>query len=162
MYCSSAKALSSTLIALKDRRFTSSSSTVSDWKVSVKVFGFGVREFHQACDGMEKCVVVVRAENGRIAAAYNEDGFSSDSIVSANINGFIVSIKGDGSCGARFDRILGQRNGIWSPSLYGPCFYVYLQIVNKCNECESMGVSPNELFGQGYFRVRDYEVFKIE
>jgi hypothetical protein len=39
------------------------------------LFGFGAREFHQACDGVGKFVVVVRAGNGRIAVAYNEDGF---------------------------------------------------------------------------------------
>jgi hypothetical protein len=60
--------------------------------------------FHQACDGTGKFVVFVKAENGRIAAAYNEDGFSSVFRRSRNRSGFIVSINVDRSCGARFDR----------------------------------------------------------
>jgi hypothetical protein len=71
------------------------------------LFGFGAREFHQACDGQGKNVVteVVRAENGRIAVAYNEDGFQGYYIDSPNRNGFIVSINEDGTCGARFESL---------------------------------------------------------
>jgi hypothetical protein len=35
--------------------------------------GYARADFHQACDGMGKCIVFVKGENGRIAAAYNED-----------------------------------------------------------------------------------------
>jgi hypothetical protein len=31
------------------------------------VSGYRVADFHRAFDGMEKCIVVVKAENGRIA-----------------------------------------------------------------------------------------------
>jgi hypothetical protein len=86
----------SSIIALKDRGFVSVSSSVIDWTVELKtedgsvsfvswillyrssISGYRADDFHQACDGMGKCVVVVKAENGRIAAAYNEDGFLSD------------------------------------------------------------------------------------
>lgn len=57
------------------------------------LYGFGAREFHQACDGLGKFVVVVKAENGRIAAAYNGDGFNNVNARNPNRNGFIVSIK---------------------------------------------------------------------
>jgi hypothetical protein len=53
--------------------------------------GYEAADFHQACDEMEKCVVVVKAENGRIAAAYNEDGFFSGVGRSPNLKGFIIS-----------------------------------------------------------------------
>jgi hypothetical protein len=58
------------------------------------LFGHGAREFHEACDGEGKCVVVVKAENGRCAAAYSKvDGFSINEVVepfsSPNLNGFI-------------------------------------------------------------------------
>jgi hypothetical protein len=50
----------------------------------------------------------VRADNGRIAVAYNEDGFDSTFGYTLNLtlnrNGFIVSINEDGSCGARYNR----------------------------------------------------------
>jgi hypothetical protein len=36
------------------------------------ISGFRAADFHQACDGTGKCVVVVKAANGRMAAAYNE------------------------------------------------------------------------------------------
>jgi hypothetical protein len=88
------KALSST-IALNDRGFVSVSSIVNHWTVEMKakdgsvssvswillyrasLSEYRAADFHHACDGMGKCVVFVKAENGRIAAAYNEHGFTS-------------------------------------------------------------------------------------
>jgi hypothetical protein len=110
------KDLSSTIVS-KDRGFVSVSSSVKDWTVEMRaedgsdssiswillyrasLCGYRAADFHQACDGMEKCVVVVKAENGRIAAAYNEDGFTSVKGVSPNLNGFIVSVAKEGGCG---------------------------------------------------------------
>jgi hypothetical protein len=180
------------MIALKESGFVTASSSLSDWNVRLKgedesvcsvrwkllyrgsLFGFGAREFHEACDGEGKCVVVVRAENGRIAAAYNEDAFSSDDSTTPNRNGFIVSIEADGSCGERFDRN-GRYAGIYNLATSGPTFGggFDLAISNKCDENEdsysnlgwAYGERPaaNEktLFGQRNFRVSDYEVFKI-
>jgi hypothetical protein len=113
----------SSIIALKDRGFVSVSSSVNDWTVEMKdkdarvssftwillyrasISDYRAADFHQACDGMGKCVVIVKAENGRIAAAYNEDGFTSiEWSYSPNLNGFIVSVAGDGGCGETFHR----------------------------------------------------------
>jgi hypothetical protein len=84
--------LSSTIV-LKDRGFVSVSSSVRDWSNEMKaedgsvssvswiilyrasLSGFQAADFHQACDGMGKCVVVVKAENERVAAAYNIKSF---------------------------------------------------------------------------------------
>jgi hypothetical protein len=92
------KDLSST-IALKDRGFVSVSSSVTDWTVAMKaedgivstvswillyrgsISGYQAANLHQACDGIGKFVVFVKAENGRIAAAHNEDGFTSVAFV---------------------------------------------------------------------------------
>jgi hypothetical protein len=167
------------------------SSILSDWDVSLKgegeiicnvrwnllyrgsLFGFDAEDFHRACDRMGKCVVVVRAENGRIAVAYNEDGFSSNEINTPNRNGFIVSIEADGSCGARFDRN-GGRVGIWNYSWHGPIFGRDISIRSNCNENkesfsnlgwaygEGPGANRTTLFGQMNFILSDYEVFKIE
>jgi hypothetical protein len=180
----------SSIIASKEIGFVSTSSSLSDWDVSLKgagesvcsvrwkllykgsMFGFVAREFHQACDGEGKCVVVVRAENGRIAASFNENGFSLNRDISYNINGFISSIKEDGSCGATFHRN-GRGDGIWNHTKRGPVFAWDLVISSNCNENEKsyseMGLSYGEgpeanettLFGQRYFKVSDYEVFKI-
>jgi hypothetical protein len=177
---------------LKDSGFVATSSILSGWNVSLKgedesnssvrwklmyrgsLFWFGARDFHQACDGVGKFLVVVRAENGRIAAAYNEDEFSSEGGLSDNQNGFIVSIKDDGSCGERFDRnTRGDRilNLASHGPLFGDCEDLFIS--SNCDENDksvsdlgrSYGAGPegNEttLFGQEYFRVSDYEVFKI-
>jgi hypothetical protein len=53
---------------------------------------------------MGKYVVVVKAENDMIAAAYNEEGFTSDYSQLPNLNGFIVSVADDGECGEIFHR----------------------------------------------------------
>jgi hypothetical protein len=184
----------SSIIVLKDSGFNSSTSILSDWDVSLKakdervcsvswklvyrasLYGVGAREFHQACDGVGKCVVVVMAENGRIAAAYNEDGFlrSHDNTIiqSYNRNGFIISIEEDGGCGARFDRTASGAGVLNIPS-FGPAFNQDLGISDNCHENESSrstlgrayrngdGGDESALFGQKYFRVCDYEVFKV-
>jgi hypothetical protein len=185
--------LSST-IALKDRGFVSVSSSVRDWTVEVKaedgrissvswiliyrasISGYLAADFHQACDGMGKCVVVVKAANGRIAAAYNEDGFTSVQRCSPNLNGFIVFVAEDGGSGEIFHRNDKEVGIVNHPEL-GPFFgneYVTdLFISNNCHQHEhswsslgssygrGSGVNDTTLFGQRHFRVLDYEVFKI-
>jgi WD40 repeat protein len=186
------KDLSST-IALKDRGFVSVSSSVEDWTVEMKaddvsfssvswilvyrasLSGYGAADFHQACDGMGKCVVVVKAENGRIVAAYNEDGFTSEWNTTSNLKGFIISIAEDGSYGEIFhrnDHKVGVTNYMGNGPLFGKAGWD-LGISSECHQNEfsssRLGVSyENEsglndtiLFGQARFRVLDYEVFKI-
>jgi hypothetical protein len=132
------KDLSST-IALKDRGFVCVSSSVSDWTVEMKaedgsvssvswillyrasLSGYQVSDFHRACDGMGKCVVVVKADNGRIAAAYNEYGFTSDDSGSPNLKGFIVSVAEDGGCGDIFHRN-DDEVGVLNRPFSGPWF----------------------------------------
>jgi hypothetical protein len=187
------KDLSST-IALKDRSFVSVSSSVNDWTVEMKakdgsfssvswillyrasLSGFRAADFHQACDEMGKCVVVVKAENGRIAAAYNEDDFSSVYGFSPNLNGFIASVADDGGFGEIFHRN-DREAGVFNHHLFGPWFgdlnssdlYIsdYCQLGEYSCSClgGSYGIGPglnqNALLGQEDFRVVDYEVFKI-
>jgi hypothetical protein len=158
-----------------------STSILSDWDVSLKakdesvcsvswkhlyrasLFGFGGDAFHQACVGAGKHVVVVKAENGRIAAAYNEDGFSGDhGSSSSNRNGFIVSINEYGSFGARFDQT-ALAEGVYNFSNNGPAFNFDLAISSNCHEYESsyskLGcaygnaeVNESALFGQKFFQ----------
>jgi hypothetical protein len=186
------KDLSSTIV-LKDRVFVSVSSSMNDLTVDLKaddggissiswillyrasIFGYRAADYHQACDGMGKCVVIVKSENGRIAAAYNEDGFTSHDCSSPNLNGFIVSIAVDGGSGEIF-----QRNeyalGVFNHPTFGPIFGDYphdLRISTNCHQneysCSRLGVSYGRgtglnkyaLFGQDGFRLLDYEVYKI-
>jgi hypothetical protein len=128
---------------------------------------------------MGKCVVVVKAENGRIAAAYNEDGFTSVEFDrSPNLNGFIVSVADDGGCGKIYHRN-DHETGVVNHSLFGPAFgseilaLANLYISNNCPQNEfsysslgcsygrGPGLNQYALFGQKRFRVLDYEVFKI-
>jgi hypothetical protein len=102
----------SSIIASKDRGFVCDSSSLSSWSVEMtgeddttctiswillyraSLSGYRASDFHQACDGMGKCVV--KTENGKIAAAYNEDGFSSIEGFTPNLMGFIASVDEDG------------------------------------------------------------------
>jgi hypothetical protein len=131
----------SSRIARKDRDFVTESTSLSGWDVTLRakpslfgflrksnlgykwelvyratLLGFGESAFHQACNGKGNYVVVVKAMNGRIAVAYNEDGFDHYS-TAPNQNGFIVSINDDGSIGAQFDRSESEvgwdLDGIW-------------------------------------------------
>jgi hypothetical protein len=183
--------LSST-IALKDRGFVGVSSISIDWTVEMKaedgsissvswillyrasISGYRAADFHQACDGMGKCVVVVKAENGRVAAAYNNDGFTAGyGIISPNLNGFIVSVDDGVGCGEIFHRN-DYKWGFYNFNDEGPCFNDDLFIFDDCNQNEGSishlgesygtggpGVNETTLFGQESFRVVDYEVFKI-
>jgi hypothetical protein len=187
------KDLSST-IALKDRGFVSVSSSVNDWTVEMKaedgsvssvswillyqasLSEYEAADFHQSCDGMGKCVVVVKAENGRVAAAYNDDDFTSVEFgKSPNLKGFIASVAGDGGCGEIFHR---NDHGVvvYNHLDNGPWFGAYhydLFISDNCNQNElsfsrlggsygkGPGLNQHALFGQERFRVVDYEVFKI-
>jgi hypothetical protein len=147
------KDLSST-IALKDRGFVSVSSSMNDWTVAMKaedrslssvswillyrasLSGYRAADFHQACDGMGKCIVVVKAENARIAAAYNEDGFTSVPGHSPNLDGFIASVDGDGGCGEIFHRN-DNSVGVYNYSWVGPVFGDYpedLYISDNCHQ----------------------------
>jgi hypothetical protein len=179
----------SSIIALKDRRFVSLSSRVGNWTVEMKasddsscsvswiliyrasLCDYRADDFHHACDGMGKCVVVVKAENGMMAAAYNEDGFTSLYSNSPNLNGFIASIDEDGECGEIFRRN-GFGSGVLNYSGYGPVFGGFpndLYISDDCHQnavsCSTLGTSYGEsgatLFGQRDFQVSEYEVFKI-
>jgi hypothetical protein len=154
----------------KDGRI-SSFSWILLYRASIS--GYDAADFHQACDGMGKCLVVVKAENGRIAAAYNEDGFYSDGSDSPNINGFIVSVADDGGCGEIFHRNaqeVGIVNYYWSGPVFGNGNFADVVIVNNCHRnerCSSRlgtscgrkgpGVDDKTLFDQAWFRVADYE-----
>jgi hypothetical protein len=144
-----------------------------DPSISTPISGYEAADFHRACDGMEKCVVVVKAENERIVVAYNEDGFSSEIPLTLNLNGFIID--GDGGRGEIFHQNANDV-GIWNYPVAGPVFGCYsgfyLHILSNCHQYEnsriklgwSYGgrrVDPLAQVGQEIFRVLDYEVFKI-
>jgi hypothetical protein len=180
---------------LKDRGFVSVSSSLNDWTVEMKaedgivtsvswillyratLSEYRAADFHQACDGIGKCVVVLKAENGRIAAAYNEDGFTSAYSRSPNLKGFIISVDEDGGSGEIFhrnDHALGVRNHPGTGPWFGSLYSGDLCISDNCHQNDYSrsklgcfyGRGPDNidryaLFGQERFLVVDYEVFKI-
>jgi hypothetical protein len=183
----------SSIIALKDCGFVSVSARVNDWTVEMKaedggvssvswillyrasLSGYRAAEYHQACDGMGKCVVVGKAENERIAAAYNEHGVASDNRHLPNLNGCIVSVAADGGVGEVFYRN-DQLVGVMRNPLFAPAFGTYISDLFISESCHQNVLSssilgnsygsgprldPYALFGQENFRVVDYEVFKI-
>jgi hypothetical protein len=135
--------------------------------------GYRAADFHQACDGMGKCVV--KAESGRVSSAYNEDSFTSvENIRTPNLNGFIVCVDEGGGCGEIFHKNC-HRVGVWNHPDTGSDFGMGfdLQISSNCHQNEEsrsrlggsygrgLGLDNYALFGQHRFRVVDYEVFKI-
>jgi hypothetical protein len=115
----------------------------------------------------------VKAENGRIAAAYNEDGFGLRELT-PNLNRFIVLIDEDVRCGDRFDRNSRGGLGIINDPYAGPWFrcdlFISKNVTRMMNFIHSIlggsyggddGLYPVALFGKELFRVSDYEVFKI-
>jgi hypothetical protein len=181
----------SSTIALKDRGFVGVSSRLSSWAVEMKaqdeiacskswillyrasLSNFKASEFHRACDGMGKFVVVVKAENGSVAISFNEDGFNSDYCHFHNLNGLNACVDENGGCGEIIHRT-DKGIGIFNDPGFGPVFGEEgdLAISNNCNQNEyscsilgasygEPGVDEDDLFGQESFRVADYEVFKI-
>lgn len=88
------------------------------------ISGYQASGFHLACDGMGKCVDFVKAENGRIAASYNEDGFTSKvDTNSPNLKSFIASVDKNGGCGDTYHRNdIEEDGGFFNFAVAGPCF----------------------------------------
>jgi hypothetical protein len=91
---------------------------------------------------------------------------------SPNLNGFIVSLANNGGCGEIFHRN-DHEVGVWNYPHAGPWFGNDLYITSNCHRIELFystlggsygrgpGLNQYALFGQKWFRMADYEVFKI-
>jgi hypothetical protein len=120
---------------------------------------------------MGKCVVIVKAENGRIAVAYNEDGFPYRGSYSLNLNGFIISITEDGGCGEIFHKSPVALAGVLNAEDSGPMFNGDLALYEIRDRIgsSSLGwayrkgpdIDDNALFGEVHFRFADYKMFKM-
>jgi hypothetical protein len=168
------------------------SSSLSNWNVEMNgddfsscsvswvllyrasISGFRAADFHRACDGMGKCVVVVKAENGRSFVFFIMGimGNLTTGDRSPNLNGFIASVVENGGCGEIFHRNQDEE-GILNHPGANPGAGSDLVISDDCHEYDSYsemgtaygrrgpGLNETALFGQEWFRVVDYEVFKI-
>jgi hypothetical protein len=136
--------------------------------------GYRAFAFYHACDGIGKCVVLVKAENGRIEAGYNENSFSSVfRSRSPNLNGFIASVDGGGRCGEIFHRNQDADAGVDNYAYEGPVFGtggseedpdLLIKDRYKVSCCVlggSYGGDSICVVRAKVFRAVDYEVFKI-
>jgi hypothetical protein len=140
--------------------------------------GFLASEFHSLCDGKGPTITLVKAVNGRLAAAYSSVSWGRPWGRASNPQGFLASIVNDpGAIGgyslqkyAANDHAFVQSHPDW-----GPDFGTSLPIADRCNDNErsysylgprhgygSEGVERFSLFGVRNFGVLEYEVFRVE
>jgi hypothetical protein len=140
--------------------------------------GFLSSRFHRFCDGKGPTVTLIKARNGRMAAAYNGGSWGRGLRRSRNPRGFLASIVEDPGAirGYSFQKYVANDHGyVYSHPDLGPVFGYSLCISNKCNENEMSqsilgtrcgygpeGVDRSALFGVEDFRVLEYEVFQVE
>jgi hypothetical protein len=138
--------------------------------------GFRSSEFHRMCDRKGTTITLVKAENGRMAAAYSGVDWGLWEI--PNPRGFIASIVDDlGAFGgySLHKYAANDRAYVCPHPNWGPWFGDSLHIDDRCHENErscsyldpffgygSEGVDPLSLFGSRDFRVLEYEVYQVE
>jgi hypothetical protein len=138
---------------------------------------FSASEFHRLCGRKGETITLVKAVNGRIAAAYS--GVSWGQNVPSSIpnpQGFIASIVDDPGANGGYSLQKYAANDhayVFSSNSWGPDFGWGLHITDRCHENEyshsyisdrfsDEEVSPYILFGVDWFRVLEYEVFQVE
>jgi hypothetical protein len=140
--------------------------------------GFNGSESHRLCDGKGPTITLVKAVNGRMAAAYNSVNWGLQPIRTPNPRGFLASIAEDpGEFGGySLQKYAANEDGlVQSHPNWGPIFGMSLVITDRCNEnAESLsfleavygygpeGVDSSSLFGVDWSRVLEYEVFQVE
>jgi hypothetical protein len=133
--------------------------------------GFTAAAFHQLCDNQGPTVVLIRKENGQVAAGYSCVSWKSGNSSVENPRGFLCSIDTIENSLRIFKGVPGSCK-IDHHSAYGPDFHNEVSISNKCHQnsssksklgsgYESHG-DPFALFGTETFKVDEYEVFGIE
>jgi hypothetical protein len=129
---------------------------------------FLASEFHRLCDRKGPTITLVRADNGRMAAAYNGVDWGRPWGRASNPQGFLASIVNDPGAirGYSLQKYAATDGAsVYSHPHWGPDFGGSLFISNRCNENEnsySFRVNPKSLFGVRDFRVLEYEVFHVE
>jgi hypothetical protein len=145
--------------------------------------GFLASEFHRLCDGKGPTITVVKAENERMAAAYNAGSWDQNPYphLCPNPQGFLASIVDDPEAigGYSLQKYAANDGAdIFSNPNWGPWFGYAMHIADRCNENDGRsfsnlaptrargygqeGVNPSILFGSTFFRVQEYEVFQVE
>jgi hypothetical protein len=139
--------------------------------------GFLASEFHRLCDRKGPTITLVKAANGRVVAAYN--GVNWDQYgLALNPQGFLASIVDNPGAigGYSLQKYAANENAfVQSHPSIGPDFGTSLPIADRCNENDGRsfsylrprygygpeGVERFSLFGVGFFRVLEYEVYQV-
>jgi hypothetical protein len=142
--------------------------------------GFLASEFHRLCDGKGSTITLVKAVNGRMAAAYNGQSWRSwgDSWAALNPQGFLASIVEEQEAigGYALQKYAANENAIViSHPRIGPNFKQGMRIADKCNQTlrsfsilgpvygyGPAGEDPLVLFGSPSFRVLEYKVYQVD
>jgi hypothetical protein len=136
--------------------------------------GFTAAAFHRLCDNQGPTVVLIRAENGRVAAGYSCVSWMSGNSSVENPCGFLCSIDAIENSLRIFKGVPGKC-WICNSSDRGPHFHDRgFYISDMCNKSSSSRDNiggegggfehrgeTHALFGTGYFKVVEYEVFGI-
>jgi hypothetical protein len=138
--------------------------------------GFLASKFHSLCDEKGATITLVKAWNGRMAAAYSGVDWGLWEI--PYLRGFLASIVVDpGAIGGYSLQKYGanENTAAYLHPDVGPWFGMSLGIADRCHENEyshsylgprygygSEGVDRYNLFGSFSFRVLEYEVYQVE
>jgi hypothetical protein len=139
-------------------------------------------EFHSLCDGKGATITLIKAGNGRDAAAYSSGSWGQRGRI-PNTRGFLASIVDDPAAigGYSLHKYAANKNAHVYPSRsWGPTFGSdgsSLFIADRCHKNEYSysflgpihgddgygleGVEPSSLFGVEEFRVLEYEVYQV-
>jgi hypothetical protein len=138
--------------------------------------GFRASEFHRICDGKEPTITLVKAENGRMEAAYSDSSWEYNEFEWVmNPRGFVASIAENPAAllGYSLQKYALNRGAHVVNSFlnWGPYFGYDFYISNRCHENEYSFSILGYGYGQervdllvceGNFRVLEYEVFQVE
>jgi hypothetical protein len=119
---------------------------------------FSAAAFHRLCNNQGPTIVLVKAENGRVAAAYSCVSWKSEHEYHAEANprGFICAIDASNNFAERINSVTRGKS-IYQSSYSGPLFYGGFDI-----DEERTLLFSRDLFGSQQTTVVEYEVFGIE
>jgi hypothetical protein len=150
--------------------FDSASKIKWDRLYRASEHGFTIASFHRICDNKGPTVVLIRAENGRVAAGYSCVSWTSVNSFEANPRGFLcaIDINENSLClikgvprNCQINQYIDQGPG-FSGGVYisDACNKNYNSSSNIGTGFDSHG-DPLALFGMDIFKVVEYEVFGI-
>jgi hypothetical protein len=143
--------------------------------------GFLASEFHRLCDEKGPTITLVKATNGRMAAAYSSVSWGQTGRNPRGLIASIAEVREEAGGYSLHKYAADDEAYVMSCPLNGPSFAFSLHIIDRCNEdnernsCSILG--PDQGYGywqegvdpawippfcEIFFRVLEYEVFQVE